>query len=177
MKRIIQTALLMVCVVGLGLGRPVYAAQFNITVPVDLYNMPASITHVIVKGFLICGPKPSLTGESVAGSFLWDMQVGDSFGQRQIVGVGQQIRSINTSTGEFHSSITLNLSAAPGYFPNNVGGYFYKFRIIENGVEIEPDQMQDLLDVAVGSPNDAYVGDFSNPALAGTQCDQEDFNL
>jgi hypothetical protein len=176
MKRIIQTALLMACVLGLGLGQPAYAAQFNVTVPVNLYKLPSSITHVIVKGFLICGHRPSVTGESVGGSSLWDMQAGGSFGQRQIVGVGQQIRSVDTSTGEFHSSITLNLSVAPGYFPNNVGGYFYKFRLQENGVVVDPSTIDGLDDTQVFAPNDSYVGDFSNPALVGTQCDQEDFN-
>ncbi len=181
MKRIIQIALLISCVLGLGLGQTAFAAQFTITVPVNLTRMPAVATHVEVKVFLLCGVRPPDSGAPEASSSIrfieWDKQVGGPLLGKIIVGVGQQIRSIDTSTGEFHSSIPVSLNVAQGYYPNNVYSYVYRFRFkmdpnSNSANFVDPSSFPAPLD---NNNVTSYYGTFLNPALAGHRCDDSDF--
>jgi hypothetical protein len=176
MKRIIQLALLTGCILGMAMGQSAHAAQFNVTVPINLSKMPSNVTHIIVKGFLICGRKPN---NSELGNAIpeWNDQPGLKVAGRKIVGVGQKITPINTSTGEFHSSITLGLNVAQGYYPNNVGSYSYRFRLQGNGQVIDFNQVI-FSGIEVHAPLELVQysgGEFDNPALVGQKCDRLDF--
>jgi hypothetical protein len=170
MKRILHIVLLTGCILGMGMGQPAYSAQFNITVPVNLYEMSADVTHVIVKGFLICGINTHAQSGFNVGATTWDDQAGDNIEQRKIVGVGQQIRPINTSTGEFHSSIVLGLNVAQGFFPNNVGGYFYRYKLQVDGALVEPNSEASYRGEGTFQGTLSYYGEFNNPARAGQHC-------
>lgn len=179
MKRIIKIALLIGCVLGIEMGQPAYAAQFNITAPINLSNISSQYNAVVVKGFILCGQGgSSLEGRGGFDADPWTMQVGGrAFGQL-IVGVSQQIRPIDTGTGEFHSSVSLSLNVAQGFYPNNVGSYVYFFKLQGPNVEdlIPTSGVVVGFDIRGIQAVAHYYENLNNPAMAGTQCDDEDFN-
>jgi hypothetical protein len=177
MKRIIQIALLLGCVLGIEMGQAAYAAQFNVTAPVNLSNISSQYNAVVVKGFILCGQGGGSEGRGGFGDDPWTMQVGEqAFGQR-IVGISQQIRPIDTGTGEFHSSVSLSLNVAQGFYPNNVGNYIYFFKLQgPNVADFIPSSSVVGTDFRGTQGTAHYLGSFNNPAIAGSQCDDEDFN-
>jgi hypothetical protein len=187
MKRIFQIALLIACVLGMATGQPAHAAQFNITIPMNLSKIPAEYNTVFVKGYILCSYATNVgeTGDGHGGgigSNPFNRQVGDEAYGRVIVGTGQSIHPINTATGEFHSSISLGLNVAQGYYPNNVGGYAYIFKL--QGPTVEDFVLIGSTRVGGGgsrseleqqSAMNPRGGGFVNPALVGSHCDSEDF--
>lgn len=177
MKRIIQITMLIGCVLGVEIRQSAYAAQFNITAPINLSNISSQYNAVVVKGFILCGQGgSSLEGRGSFGADPWTMQVRDqAFGLR-IVGISQQIRPIDTGTGEFHSSVSLSLNVAQGFYPNNVGSYVYFFKLQGPNVEDLIPSSGLGVDFRGIQAVAHYYENLNNPAMAGTQCDNEDFN-
>ena len=97
-------------------------------------------------------------------------QVGNTIYGLKIVGASQTIHPINTATGEFHSSISLALNAAQGFYPNNVVAAAYVFKL-----QGSDSNVQDLVPISfenAGGNNPRYVS-FHNPAQVGSKCDNE----
>jgi hypothetical protein len=182
MKRIIQTALIMACILGMKMGQPAHAAQFNLTFPMNLSKVPAEYNSVFVKAFILCGgPAGSAGAEQTGmGPNPFNKQVGGTAYGRVIVGTSQSIHPINTATGEFHSSISLGLNVAQGYYPNNVGSVAYVFKLQGPEVgDIVPTGTSSIGTDIYGGGNTYAMNPrleiFNNPARVGEHCDNPDF--
>jgi len=172
------------------LASPAWAADFTITVPVDLSRIPAAYPHLQVKCWALCEGQEQYRGQGEEilrqiGSRLfagWERgapgpwgevpgyrpTVRWSGGEAEVVGMGLQAVTIPPDVGEYHGSVVVSFDAFEGYAPDNVRSYVCAMKLSRDGRRWEPETLEspDTQGLSqVGTvPVFLTVGVFDNPA-------------
>ena len=191
MKKIIYYLICQCCLVITNNSR---AADFNINIPVELANMPTTITAVVVKCHILCFVGNSNIYSGLSDEEKWNLQSGTGGTGINVIGTGQQVRSINPSTGYFNENISIGIDTAPGFYPNNAHSAYCRFKLRDtNGTENFPSRAGTSINEfstyqaaqAQGFIYTGYVVEqnygtlqgthtFNNPANVGQSCTDAD---
>ncbi|NOY46358.1 MAG: hypothetical protein GXP50_13050 [Deltaproteobacteria bacterium] len=172
------------------LAIPAWAADFTVTVPVDLSRIPAAYPHLQVKCWALCEGLEQFRsqGEEILrqiGARLfagWDRETPGPWGEMpgyeptvrwsggaaEVVGMGMQTVTIPPDVGEYHGIVAVSFDAFEGYAPNNVRSYVCAMKLSQDGrtwepETLEPSDTQGLSQVGT-VPVFLTVGAFDNPA-------------